>query len=280
MRYLLHSAEATYNAITKKFVYSLDRRIQDPTSIKLTKASFVASTADNYPPVVYVRSDGLSRLCKSKHTVALKGNSHEDGTNIIAVLEERHTAGKYSLEEKPRTLPVKKHENVTVIDVYFTDGDVILNGEYTPTEVAGTTDADMAVHVFNSDIRVWLDFKKEDAVLNTALSQATVGQSINRIISHVPGGDLQLMASGVDKVQYTTFGDNMFGCKQQIGAAWAYSIDGSGGGYDFESGSHIFCLRSPPRCHRAGGDLAIQHVAFVLLERHIAVQSRFSGGIC
>ena len=132
------------------------------------------------------------------------------------------------------------------IDFQFSQNRSPLNGVYTPVTVPGTTDDDMELHVFNSLIRVWLDFKMTGAVLNQALEQASVGESVNRIISRFPGADLQLMTSGVDKVAYQPLGSHLFGVTQQIGAAWAYSIDGSGGGFDYAEGTHVFLFRSPP----------------------------------
>ena len=245
MRYLLHSSEATYNSTTKKFVYSLDRRIQDPVSIKLTKASFVCSTAAEYPPVVYVRSDGLSRLCKSKHTVALKNEGHEDGTNIIAVLEERHVAGKFSLEELPRVLPVKKHENVTEIDLFFTDNGTVLDGVYTPTEVPGTTDVMMEAHVSSGDIRVWLDLSKDGSVLNNVSEQAALEDSVTKIISRAPGGTLQMNTSGQNKVKFAALGSGRAVARQGT-ASWG-SISGSATNLpDLDEGHHFFLFKSPP----------------------------------
>ena len=245
MRYLVHSGNSTYNAPTKKFNFNLDRRFPNPTKVKLSKVNYIASTKDAYPTVVYLRSSAIDDLIKTKHTVELNDIAHENPSDALVILEETHEIARYR-GDGSITFPIHGHKASTVIDFYFTDNTTNLDGIYTPVEVSGTTDDDMESHVFNSDIRVWLDFAKPDLVLNAALEQAAVGESINRIISRVPGGDLQLMTSGIDKVQYTTFGDHMFGCKQQIGAAWSYSIDGSGGGFDFESGSHIFLLRSPP----------------------------------
>ena len=207
MRYLVHADNSTYDVASKRFFFNLDRRFPNPTKIKLSKANYIASTADTYPTVVYLRSTAIDDLVKLKHTVELTDVAHENPSNTLAVLEETHDVARY---RAPGAIafPVHGHMATSKIDFYFTDNTTILDGVYTPTQVAGTTDATMETHVFNSLIRVWLDFAKPDLVLNTALEQATVGESLNRIISRTPGGDLQLMASGTDKVQYTAFGDH------------------------------------------------------------------------
>ena len=170
MRYLLHSGNATYDPTSKKFKFAIDERIQDPVSIRITKASFVAATASSYPSVVYLRSDAISQLCSQKHTVELKSLNHRDGTNIIAVLEERHNKARYSLEEAPRTLRVKKHENVTEIDVYWTDNQTVLDMEATAVAVASGTDSD--VEAIAGDLLAWFDFAPA-RTLDVAYAPAT-----------------------------------------------------------------------------------------------------------
>ncbi len=170
MRYLLHSGNATYDPTTQKFTFAIDERIQDPVSIRITKASFVAATASSYPSVVYLRSDAISQLCSEKHTVELKSLNHRDGTNIIAVLEERHGKARFSLEEAPRTLRVKKHENVTEIDVYFTDNQTVIDMEATVAAVASGTDS--AVEALGSDLLAWFDFAPA-RTLDVAYAPAT-----------------------------------------------------------------------------------------------------------
>ena len=88
MKYLLHYSDATYDSTTKKWLFTLDRRISNPRSIRISACAFTASTADSYPHVVYMRSDTLTRLCKIKHTIEVKGTDHENHSNVIAVLEQ------------------------------------------------------------------------------------------------------------------------------------------------------------------------------------------------
>ena len=71
MRFLVHSSNATYNAVTKRYTVQLDRRGSNPTQLEIVGCSYVASTADLYPLTVYLRSDWAQNLAKQKHTVEL-----------------------------------------------------------------------------------------------------------------------------------------------------------------------------------------------------------------
>ena len=96
MRFLLHDSQAVYNASDKKWYFTLDRRIANPTSIRIGKCSFIAATASTYPAVVYMRSNALFELSAIKHTVELKSENHHDSSNVIAVLHESHQKGRYT----------------------------------------------------------------------------------------------------------------------------------------------------------------------------------------
>ena len=43
-KYLLHSSLASYDAATKKWTFDLDRRISNPTSLRLAKAAYSTVT--------------------------------------------------------------------------------------------------------------------------------------------------------------------------------------------------------------------------------------------
>ena len=97
--------------------------------MRLTKCVFTATTATSYPSVVYLRSDALHSMTKTKHTVELKADNHENSSNVIAVLQETHTTGRYSIGEKGIILPLHGHSHVREIDIYFTDGATVMDGE-------------------------------------------------------------------------------------------------------------------------------------------------------
>ena len=97
-KYLLHSDSATFDATSKKWFFNLEQRIHNPRVIRLAQASFTtAGDTSPHPAVVYLRSDAISRMCQRKHTVALKDAGHNNDTNILAVLTETHTRGRYSM---------------------------------------------------------------------------------------------------------------------------------------------------------------------------------------
>ena len=79
MRFLVHSGNSTYSTTDKKFHFSLDRRFPNPTRLRISKVNYIASTADTYPTVVYLRSAAIDDLIKTKHTVELTENAHENG---------------------------------------------------------------------------------------------------------------------------------------------------------------------------------------------------------
>ena len=57
-----------------------------------------------------------------KHTVILRGIAHENSTDVIGVLEETHTRGRYALTEREGPFRLSPSANKRVIDIYFTDG--------------------------------------------------------------------------------------------------------------------------------------------------------------
>ena len=69
MRYLLHHTDATYDSTSKRWFYNLDRRVSNPTAIVVSSCTYTAAAASSYPSVVYMRSDAIVAITKTKHTV-------------------------------------------------------------------------------------------------------------------------------------------------------------------------------------------------------------------
>ena len=245
-RYLFHSEEAAVE--NGRFVFTLDKRIHNPVRFRLTRAGFTRTTStDAAPHAVYLRSDALSELCTRKHTVQAKSVNHHDPSNVLAVLEERHATERYSMLGATPSFPCMPHGNKTQIDFYFTNNNTVLPPSYAAPEVPGTSDVDMDALIASGDLLYWVDMDLDGAVLNNALVQASVGESVNRIISREPGGPLTFITSGADKIQFAAMGPETFGIMQQDAAAWAYSIDSTYPNLtDVVTGSHIFLLKSPP----------------------------------
>ena len=78
-KYLLHSENATFDSVSKRWVFVLDQRISNPRIVRLAQASFTTPGDTNpHPSVVYLRSTALSRMILRKHTVSLRSTGHEN----------------------------------------------------------------------------------------------------------------------------------------------------------------------------------------------------------
>ena len=71
MKYLLHHSDSVYNDTTKRWQFTLDKRIGNPINIKISKLSFTAVTAATYPAVVYMRSNALNNMARVKHSIEI-----------------------------------------------------------------------------------------------------------------------------------------------------------------------------------------------------------------
>ena len=242
MRYLVHKGNSTYDVASKRFFFNLDRRFPNPTTVKLSKANFIASTADTYPTVVYLRSAAIDDLVKLKHTVELTDEAHENPSDTLMVLEETHDVARYRAAGAV-TFPVHGHKATSKIDFYFTDNRTVLNGVYTPTEVPGTSDEDMDSFVSAGSVIVWIDMSKDGNVLNNSQVQASEGESVSKIISRAPGGTLQLTGAP-NKVKFTSLGEGKAVTKQ-TGGTWSYLVGSATGLNDLATGSHFFLFKSP-----------------------------------
>ncbi len=184
MRYLLHHTDASYNSVTKKWIVTTDRRVSNPTSIRIASCTFTAATASSYPSVVYMRSDAITAMCKTKHTVELKALDHENNSNVVAVLQETHTLGRYAMHRQV-SFPVHGHTQTTRIDLYFTDGNTIMDGEVVGDSPASGLDADIVA--IDTDLLAWFDFAPA-RTLDAAYGEATdVGDEVANIYNRSPG---------------------------------------------------------------------------------------------
>ena len=131
MRFLLHHEDAVYDTATKTYYFNLDRRISNPTRIRVNKAAYTAATAGSYPQVVYVRSDALSEMARNKHTVELKGSDHENPSNVLCALQEGALLGRYALKDaRVHQFPTHSHLPVRRIDIQFTNNRTALDGSH------------------------------------------------------------------------------------------------------------------------------------------------------
>ena len=160
MRFLLHHEDATYDTATKTYWFNLDRRISNPTRIRVNKAAYTAATAGSYPQVVYIRSSALSEMARNKHTVELQSDNHENPSNVLCALQEGANLGRYSLEDaRVHQFPTHSHLPVRRIDLTFTNNRTVLDGGANGVGGGGGNGSavtDATIEAFN-DLTIWLD---------------------------------------------------------------------------------------------------------------------------
>ena len=140
VRLLLNGSDATYDSSTKKYTFTLDRRLDRPTSLKVVKAVFRAATQNgNYPLVLYVRSDALHAIIRDKHTLRVKSSNQTE--NILCTLYEDDRNGCYQTHHSERRMITNPHQVLKTIDVYFTNNDTLMSG--TPSGTHNGTLADL-----------------------------------------------------------------------------------------------------------------------------------------
>ena len=119
VRFLLSDGNATYS--NGVFTFALDRRLRNATQARFRKASYVLDTSVAVAPnIVYLRSRALNSISANTHTVILTDTQHENAVDVLAILEDTHTTGRYRMIEDPRTLPLT-YSHLRNLDFYFTD---------------------------------------------------------------------------------------------------------------------------------------------------------------
>ena len=153
-RFLLAHGNSTFK--DGSFNFSLDRRFRNATHLRVKKASYVADSGLTVvPPVVYLRSKALHRLASNKHTLELKNTGHENDVDVLAVLEETHTTGRYRLNTFERFIRLD-YSHLREIDFYFTDsaGTNLSTSTSTFNQVSDDfdtpTDQEKTGHIFRS----------------------------------------------------------------------------------------------------------------------------------
>jgi hypothetical protein len=118
MRFILNHGNSTLeNGV---YTFTLDKRLSNASIAQLRKASFELTTSGVEPLVVYLRSNALHDMCAQKQTLELTANQHENSSNIIGILEETHSKGRYRLRGIERVIPLK-YTHLRNLDFYFTD---------------------------------------------------------------------------------------------------------------------------------------------------------------
>ena len=198
LKFLLHSSNAAYDAATKTFVYNLDRRLANPRTLQVERATFTpVSTLSPMPHVVYMHSAALSSMVRAKHTVVLTAEAHENASDVIAVLEETHTRGRYAVRDNGPVYTTNRDAHTRRIDIYFTDGaGTKLDG------LLGTVDHGDAVAALNPTM--WLD-PDHEASLTAVSAPLVVGGNVSSWASRGVAGVL-LNTNANKTAAWTAFG--------------------------------------------------------------------------
>ena len=248
MRFLLHNEEAVYDATTKVWHYTLDKRISNPTSLTVKKATFSpVSSLIVHPHVIYMHSTALSDMILDKHTVVLRANAHENSTDVIGVLEETHTRGRYALTEREGPFRLSPSSNKRVIDIYFTDGTgTHLDGELDPSAppVIGAAD-DATMVALGSDLGCWLDMEYACLDVNSAHVD-TVGDAVEYLRNRSPGTSNLFFTCSTGDFAISQFGQtlalaggpNVSGAYAQSGTSPNFAVDAIA--------SRLFMFKAPP----------------------------------
>ena len=241
MKYLLHSSKATYDATTKKWVFDLDQRIHNPTQLRLTKATFT-TTGDTsvHPSVVYMRSDALARMITRKHTVELQADNHPNSSNVIAVLTETHARGRYRILGG-QTFPINPNQSERKIDIYFTDGETVLEGVVGSGTATVTSAEDDDIEAFD-DLLAWIDFAPARTLDNAFAQVDTAGDEVRYLYNRTPAPQT-LVFVGNNPLELATLGSGL-GAIQDSGYAF---IDSTTPTADFDQEwqcHHIFQAQS------------------------------------
>ena len=202
MKYLLHHSDSVYDDTTKRWQFTLDKRIGNPIHIKISKLSFTAAVAATYPAVVYIRSDALHKMARVKHSVELKSADHENASNVIAVLQETHTLGRYKLHE-PVFLPVHPNSyHSRALDLYFTDGSTVLDGGVSTGEPESTNITDQNI-LDITDLIFFLDWDHAASIDPNPISQ---NEDITSITSRLSPNNYVFATTG-NGIVYSSFGE-------------------------------------------------------------------------
>ena len=185
-KFLLHSSLANYDSVSKRWTFALEKRLSNPTRIRLRKATYsTPGDVSPHPQVVYLRSNALARMITRKHTMELRSVGHENASNVIATLTETHTRGRYRIVGG-QTFPVNPNQSERNIDLYFTDGDTVLDGAV--GSGSGTaTGSDAEIVALDDLLLAWFDFAPA-RTLDAAYGEATdVGDEVANIYNRSPG---------------------------------------------------------------------------------------------
>ena len=203
MRFLLSDGNSTHT--DGIYTFSLDQRLANATVARITKGDYQYTIPSGAvaPHVVYMRSAALHKMVKNKHTVVLKNSQHVDSVDVIGVLEETFTPGRYRLRSWQPVLRLN-YTHLREIDIYFTDPSGVVIGAQ--VEGAGTTASDITGH---ASIFMFLDFEDDDQMTISAPPQLLT----EIIASNDPA--LEFQPSSGSGISYGDWGSTL--CGRRLG---------------------------------------------------------------
>ena len=202
VRFLLSDGNATYS--NGVFTFALDRRLRNATLARFRKASYVLdSSVSVVPNIVYLRSRALNSISANTHTVILTDTQHENAVDVLAILEDTHTTGRYRMIEDPRSLPLT-YSHLRNLDFYFTDpaGN---NLSFTETAEDAVTAAEIAVR---SDLFLFMNFSDTNKVTTDASGDLLTE------IEAVNDSTFEFIPNSGSGIAYEDFGSNGGKCAQ------------------------------------------------------------------
>jgi len=127
-------------------------------------------------------------MIKTKHTVELKDNNHESACDVLAVLTETHTRGRYRFIGQ-RTFFVNPNMSVKKIDIYFTNGGTVLDGVVTGGNNnagnGGSAVTDATIAAF-TDPTIWLDLDPARTLTAAFATCSALGDLPKHLYSRSP----------------------------------------------------------------------------------------------
>ena len=223
MKWLVHSDEASFDETTLTWSIVLDARIHNPRKIVLRHAAFTLRSDESpQPHVVYMRSRGLTNMATNKHTVELKALNHHAASDVLAVLHETHTRGRYATDQ-PVVLTVDPSHSARRLDFYFTDGQRRLKGQFASAadQAANSAPTRAEVEALVTGLALFNSMEPENC-RNTAYDNVgTIGDPVRYMYQHL-SAEQTMVFTGYQDFTLANFGN----AKCLVSdASWNYAID-------------------------------------------------------
>ena len=256
MKWLVHSDEAQFDEASLTWSFDLDTRIHNPRRIVLRHAAFTLRSDESPKPhVVYMRSRALTNMATNKHTVELKAANHHAASDVLAVLHETHTRGRYAME-RPVTLTVDPSHSKRGLDFYFTDGQTRLKGKFAGAaeQAANSAPTRADVEALIGGFALFNSMEGENC-RNTAYENVTVlGDPVRYMYQHL-SAEQTMVFTGYQDFTLANFGNSK--CLVSD-ASWNYAIDSTAPN---EFGTPSF-PRALVMCFKAPSDLTSTYKLF------------------